>query len=289
MFAKRRDILNFASFRLLVQWIAKSKKFYLNLRKSITAWLRQLQQKNVFVAKKQWRQKYVIKKIKLSKWSMSEDELLHRDLAVYVLNDSVTKKEIFKIHHDDFLLNHFARVRTENAIRKKYFWSSMLFEINEYIRICFDCQRVRVHHHKSYDELNFISSNDENSFHTMIMNFIIDMSSARNSYINKINDAILILMNKLTKHATYIATIKDLNTKNFAKLLWREFISHHDMMRDIISNRNSLFTSHFWLTLCWHLSARRQFNIAFHSQTNDQIERQNQVLKHYLRVYYNYK
>ena len=150
---------------------------------------------------------------------MSENELLRRNLTIYVSNDFVTKKEIFKIHHDDFLLNHFARVRTENAIRKKYFWLNMLFKINKYVRTCFDCQRVRVHHHKLYNKFNFISSNDENSFHIMIMNFIIDMLFARNSYINKINNAILILMNKLTKHATYIATIKNLNVKNFAKLL----------------------------------------------------------------------
>ena len=52
---------------------------------------------------------------------MNEDELLRRDLAVYVSNDFVMKKEIFKTHHDDFFSNHFARVRTENAIRKKYF------------------------------------------------------------------------------------------------------------------------------------------------------------------------
>ena len=94
----------------------------------------------------------------------------------------------------------------------------MLFEINEYVCICFDCQRVRVHHHKSYNKFNFISSNNESSFHIMIMNFITDMSSAKNLYIDKTNDAILILMNKLTKHATYIATIKNLNAKNFAKL-----------------------------------------------------------------------
>ena len=94
----------------------------------------------------------------------------------------------------------------------------MLFEIDEYVRICLDCQRVRVHHYKSYNKFNFILSNDENSFHTIIMNFIIDMSSTKNSYINRINDVIMILMNKLTKHATYIATIKNLNVKNFAKL-----------------------------------------------------------------------
>ena len=52
---------------------------------------------------------------------MGENELLRRDLAIYVSNDSVTKKEIFKIHHDDFFSDHFARVRIKNAIRKKYF------------------------------------------------------------------------------------------------------------------------------------------------------------------------
>ena len=133
---------------------------------------------------------------------MNENELLRRDFAVYVSNNFVTKKKFFKIHHNDFFLNHFARVRIENAIRKKYFCLNILFKINEYVCIYFDCQRERVHHHKSYDEFNFISLNDENLFYIIIMNFIINMSSARNSYINKINDVILILMNKLTKHAT---------------------------------------------------------------------------------------
>ena len=52
---------------------------------------------------------------------MSEDELLRQNLAIYVSNDFVIKKKILKIHHDDFFSDHFARVRTENAIRKKYF------------------------------------------------------------------------------------------------------------------------------------------------------------------------
>ena len=52
---------------------------------------------------------------------MSEDELLRRNFAVYVSNNFITKKKIFKIHHDNFFLNYFARVQIENAIRKKYF------------------------------------------------------------------------------------------------------------------------------------------------------------------------
>ena len=52
---------------------------------------------------------------------MSEKELLRQDLTVCISNDSVTKKDIFKIHHDDLFSNHFARVRTENVIRRKCF------------------------------------------------------------------------------------------------------------------------------------------------------------------------
>ena len=220
---------------------------------------------------------------------MRKNELLRRDFVIYVFNDFATKKKILRMNHDDFDANHFARVRIENAIRRKYYWSNMIDDIVEYVRNCSNCQRVRVHHHKSYEDLTLISLDDVDSFHTMIMNFIIDMSFARDSYIEKINDAILVLINKLIKYATYIATIKDLNVERLADLMWREFICRHDMMRSIISNRDSLFTSHFWSTLCWHLRAKRKLSTAFHSQTNDQTKRQNQVLKHYLRVYCNYK
>ena len=52
---------------------------------------------------------------------MNENKLLRQNLAVYVLNDFITKKEILKIHYNDFFLSYFTRVRTENTIYKKYF------------------------------------------------------------------------------------------------------------------------------------------------------------------------
>ena len=67
----------------------------------------------------------------------------------------------------------------------------MLFEIKKYIRIYFDCQRVRVHYHKMYNKFNLILSNSENLFYIMVINFIIDISSTRNSYIDTTYDAVL--------------------------------------------------------------------------------------------------
>ena len=193
------------------------------------------------------------------------------------------------MNHDDFEADHFTHARIKTAIRRKYYWSKMLKEMTKYVCICSDCQWVQVHHHKLYEKLMSISSESISSFHTMIMNFITDMLSAKNSYIEKTSNAILIMIDKLIKHAIYISMIKDLNIKKLANLLWQEFISQHEMMRSIISNWDSLFINHFWITLCWHLEAKRKLSIVFHSQINNQTERQNQMLKHYLQVYFNYK
>ena len=121
------------------------------------------------------------------------------------------------------------------------------------------------------------------------MNFITNMFFAKDFYIEKVSDSILILINKLTKYATYISITKTLNAIDFANLLWRKFVCRHEMMRNIISNRKFLFTNNFWFTLCWNLKTKRKLNIVFHSQTNEQTEKQNAVFEHYLRMYCNFK
>ncbi len=287
--ARSCKILDTASSRLLIHQIMKLKKFYLKMSESMTAWLLKLQQRNIFVANEKWHQRFASRKNELSKWSMRDNELLRRDLAIYVLNDSATRDEILHMNHDDLEADHFACVCIKTAIRRKYYWLKMLKKMMKYVRICSDCQQVQVYHHKLYEKLMFISSESVNSFHIIIMNFITDMLSAKNSYIEKTSDAILIMINKLIKHVIYISMIKDLNIERLANLLWWKFVSQHEMMQSIISNQDSLFINHFWITLCWHLEAKWKLSTAFHSQINDQTERQNQMLEHYLRVYFNYK
>ena len=95
----------------------------------------------------------------------------------------------------------------------------MIKQIVEYVRICFVCQRVHIHHHKSYDSLKSIFFDDEKSFTMMTMDFIIDLSSAKNSYTKKTNDFILMFINKFIKFTTYVATVKTLNTEKLTDLL----------------------------------------------------------------------
>ena len=78
---------------------------------------------------------------------------------------------------------------------------------------------MRVHYYKLYNNLIVIFSESVKSFHIVIMNFIINMLSAKNLYTEKTSDAILILINKLIKHAIYIVIIKNLNAESLINIL----------------------------------------------------------------------
>ena len=78
---------------------------------------------------------------------------------------------------------------------------------------------MRIHYYKFYNNLIVIFLKNVKSFHIVIMNFIINMLSAKNLYTEKINDAILMLINKLIKHVIYIVIIKNLNAESLINIL----------------------------------------------------------------------
>ena len=92
-------------------------------------------------------------------------------------------------------------------------------DIANYVRIYFDCQKMRIYYYKFYNELILILLNNVNSFYMITLNFIINLLFIRNLYINKIYDFILILINKLIKHAMYIIITKDLKINEFINIM----------------------------------------------------------------------
>ena len=57
------------------------------------------------------------------------------------------------------------------------------------------------------------------SFHIIIVDFIINILSIKDSYIDNTCDIILILINKLTKYIIYIVIIKKLKANELTNIL----------------------------------------------------------------------
>ena len=103
-----------------------------------------------------------------------------------------------------------------------------------------------------------------------------------------VSDTCSVVVDRFTKYALYIPTTKKLTAVAFAELFFYHVFRPYGLPDGIVSDRDSLFTSHFWAALCKHLDTKRRMSTAYHPQTDGQTERQNQNLEHYLRAYCNW-
>jgi transposase InsO family protein len=61
-------------------------------------------------------------------------------------------------------------------------------------------------------------------------------------------------------------------------------VSLHDVLKKIVLDRGSQFTSRFWKSFHDNMDTKLNFSSAYHPQTDGQTERTNQVLEDMLRA-----
>ena len=101
----------------------------------------------------------------------------------------------------------------------------------------------------------------------------------------KQNDPIMVVVEKLSKstHFIYVkSTCKEIDITN---IFMKEIFRLHGMPREIISDRDTKFTSNFWKSLMAGLETKLLFITAYHPQTNGQTERVNHILEDMLRMH----
>jgi hypothetical protein len=95
----------------------------------------------------------------------------------------------------------------------------------------------------------------------------------------------MVIVDRLTKYAIFTPLPKGDNTKYLAGVFVQDVVTKHGKPDSIISDRDCLFTSHFWEELCQMLHIRRSSSTAYHLVTDGQTERMNQTLEQYQRIY----
>ena len=116
------------------------------------------------------------------------------------------------------------------------------------------------------------------------MNFITDLSLS-NTYRSTTWDSILVVVDKLIKMTHYISVWKIMSVADFIEVFIRDIIRHYDVLKVLITDRDKLFMLKQWTSFCFHMQCWQNILTAFHSQTDDQTERQNQSLKVYLHIF----
>jgi len=102
-------------------------------------------------------------------------------------------------------------------------------------------------------------------------------------------DTILVIVDRLSKQAIFIPTHDTITSAELARLFVTHVFSKHGVPSHVTSDRDSEFVSHFFRSLGAALDMRLHFTSGYHPEANSQVERTNQTLEQYLRVYCNYQ
>jgi hypothetical protein len=83
---------------------------------------------------------------------------------------------------------------------------------------------------------------------------------------------------RLTKVAHFIPVKTTYKGSQLAELYMVQIVCLHSVPKKIVSDRGSQFTFRFWKSFHENMDTKLNFSSAYHSQTDGQTERTNQVL-----------
>jgi len=85
------------------------------------------------------------------------------------------------------------------------------------------------------------------------------------------------------------ATMMNISLEGIAKIYRNDIWKLHGVSRKILSDRGPQFASKFIEEFTKALGTKRQLSMAYHPQTDSQIERINQEIGMFLQYYVNYQ
>ena len=98
-------------------------------------------------------------------------------------------------------------------------------------------------------------------------------------------DAIMVVVDRLSKRRHFSPCLTTLDVEGLAALFLRDIWKLHGLPRTIISDRGVLFVADFWKSLCKRLGTQGLLSTAFHPETDGQTERVNSSMEQYLRMH----
>lgn len=97
------------------------------------------------------------------------------------------------------------------------------------------------------------------------MDFITQLPPTPSGY-----DAIMVVVDRLSKMARFIPTTTDATARDTAVLFFDNVVCLFGTPQSIVSDRDSKFTSRFWTELWSLLGTKLKMSSAYHPQTDGQ-------------------
>lgn len=211
-------------------------------------------------------------------FSLEHGHLCYKGRFVLPRNSFISP--LLRQYHDSPTGGHTGEHKTYARIARDWFWEGMKKQIVEYVKKCEVCQRQK---HSSLAPAGLLQPLliPDQVWEHISMDFIEGLPKSGGK------DAILVVVDRLTKYAHFIALKHPFTAITVADIFVKEIVRLHGFPTSIVSDRDKIFLSHFWRELFRLHTTTLKRSTAYHPQTDGQTEVVNKTLETYLRCFIN--
>ena len=148
-------------------------------------------------------------------------------------------------------------------ITRYYTFPQMTKQVQQYIKECTICDRIKHSQHKPYEYLQEMPL-PGSPWESIAFNFITKLPKSTHIVDGTEYDSIFVVNNQFTKVAYFRPFREATDVETFAFLFIDTIYSKHGIPKKIISNRDKLFTSKFWQLFTKLLGSLTKFSTAFY-------------------------
>ncbi|GMF21308.1 unnamed protein product [Phytophthora lilii] len=209
---------------------------------------------------------------------LKSDDSLRR---LCVPNNQKLRFDVIHNAHAAAIKAHPGIRRTQLAAAQWYSWPSMDLDIKDYVQSCESCMRYNSSTGRKTGNLQPIPL-PAACWEVVSTDFITHLP------VSDGFDAIMVVVDKLSKRPVSIPTHTTATAEDIAKLFFNNVIRYYGIPSTIISDRDPKFTSKFWKALVGLMKIKTAMTTAHRAQADGQTERLNRTLEDSLRCSISY-
>ena len=222
-----------------------------------------------------------VKTLREEEWQI-EEGLVLKEGRVYMLKDEKLRVEIIRLHHDMPIAGYRRQWKTVELVTRNYWWPGITKEVKKYVEGCDQYQRMKNRAEKPAGKLR-PNQIPERPWQHILVDFITKL------LMSKGHDSILVICDRFSKMFHFVVTTEKIMAEGLARLFRDNIWRLHGLPESVISDRRPQFAAGMMRELNKMLGIETKLSMAYHLETDRQMERTNQELEQYLRMYVNHR
>jgi hypothetical protein len=210
-------------------------------------------------------------------FTWKNDSLWYKD-RLYLCKNSQLKQKVLLELHTSPVGGHSGFLKTYHRVKKDFFWDGLKTDVQRFVAECLVCQQNKVETIKTPGLLQPLSIPSQ-CWEEVSMDFITGLPKSEGKSV------IMVIFDRLTKYAHFCALSHPFKASTVATAFMETVQKLHGNPKIIVSDRDPIFTGHFWTELFSCLGTQLAHSSSYHPQSDGQTEIVNKCLEGYLRCF----